>query len=111
LLHFVDGTLGSHEICRRRRHLFDGARDGIRPEAELDRLSDKIVHRRFHVFVEVENNRVMLQIGSERFFVIRRRDQEVNAGPVIDVLQKADEGLALIGFAVAPGKARQRRSK
>jgi hypothetical protein len=53
----------------------------------------------------------MLQIGSERFFVIRRRDQEVNAGPVIDVLQKADEGLALIGFAVAPGKARQRRSK
>jgi hypothetical protein len=53
----------------------------------------------------------MLQIGSERFFVIRRRDQEVNAGPVIDVLQKADEGLALIGFVVALRKAGERRSK
>lgn len=53
----------------------------------------------------------MLQIGSERFFVSRGLDEKVNARPVVDVLQEADEGLALIGFAVAPGKARQRRSK
>ena len=37
----------------------------------------------------------MLQIRSERFLVICIRDEEVDAGPVIDVLQKGDEGLAL----------------
>jgi hypothetical protein len=35
----------------------------------------------------------------------------MNTGPVIDVLQKGDERLALFGFAVAPGEARQHRSK
>jgi len=67
-------------------------------------VREKIVHRRFHVFVEAENDRVMLQIRPERLLVIRRGHEEVNAGPVVDVLQESDEGLALIGFAVAPGK-------
>jgi len=111
LLHLVDSVLGGREVRRRRGHLFDGPRARIWAEAEFDRLREKIVHRRFHVFIEVENDRAMLQIGSERFFVSRCRDQEVNAGPVIDVLQEADEGLALIGFVVAPRKARERRSK
>jgi hypothetical protein len=40
-----------------------------------------------------------------------RSAQEREHGAVVDVLQEGDEGLALIGLAVAPGKARQRRSK
>jgi hypothetical protein len=35
----------------------------------------------------------------------------MNTGPVIDVLQKGDERLALFGVAVAPGKAGQHCSK
>jgi hypothetical protein len=111
VLHFVDRVLGGRKVRRRRGHLFDRARARIRSKAELDRLRNKIVHRRFHVFVEIENDRVMLQIGSERFFVSRCRDEKMNARPGVDVWQKGDKGLALIGFAVAPGKARQRRSK
>jgi hypothetical protein len=100
--------LGRREVRRRYRHLFDGARARTWSVADLDDLRGEIVHRRFHVFVEIENDRVMLQIGSKRLLVVWCRDQEVNAGPVIDVLQEADECLALIGFAVAPGRQRER---
>ena len=95
-------VFGCREVHRRRRHLFDAARRGIWSEAELDRLRNKILHRNVHVFVEIENDRVMLHIGSERLLVIGVRNQHVRAGAVIDVLQEGDEGLALIGFAVAP---------
>ena len=44
----------------------------------------------------------MLQIGSERLLVIGVRNQHMRAGAVIDVPQEGYEGLALIGFAVAP---------
>ena len=44
----------------------------------------------------------MLQIGPERLVVIGVRNQHVRAGAVIDVPQEGYEGLALIGFAVAP---------
>jgi len=71
-------------------------------EAELDRLRNKILHRAVHVYVEIENDRVMLQIGSERLLVIGVRHQHMRAGAVVEVLQEGDEGLALIGLAVAP---------
>jgi hypothetical protein len=32
----------------------------------------------------------------------------MRAGPIVDVLQKSDESLALIGFAVAPADQRER---
>ena len=46
----------------------------------------------------------MLQIRTERLLVIGVRHKHVRAGAVIDVLQEGDEGLALIGFAIAPAE-------
>ena len=78
------------------------ARRRIWSEAELDDLRGEIVHRRFHVLVEIKDERVVLQVRPERFFVVGRRHQKVIAGSSVNVLQKSDESLALIGFAAAP---------
>jgi len=111
LVHLVNGAFGGGEVGRHRRHLFDRARGRIWSEAELDRLRDKVLHRDVHVLGEVENDRVVLQIGSERLLVGRRRHELMNAGPIVDVLEESDEGLALVGVAVAERKARKRQRK
>ena len=104
MLHFIDDVFGGGEVRRRCRHLLDGARGEIWSKAELDRLRNKILHRNVHVFVEIQNDRVMLQIRPERFLIVCVRDEHMRAGPGVDVLQEGDEGLALIGFAIAPAE-------
>ena len=74
-------------------------------------MRDKVLHRDVHVLGEVENDRVVLQIRSERLLVGRRRHEVMNAGPIVDVLEERNEGLALIGVAIAERKARERQRK
>ena len=90
------------EIGRRGGDLFDAARARRWPETELDDLRGEILHRCIHVSVEVENDRVVRQVWPERLLVIGRRHQKMNPRAIVDVLQEADEGFALVGFAIAP---------
>src|SRR5262249_13339227 len=102
--HLAGDVFGRIEIGRRGGDLFDAARARIWPETELDDLRGEIFHRRVHVSVEVENDRVVRQVWPECFLVIGRRHEKMNPRAVVDVLQEADEGLALVGFAIAPGR-------
>ena len=38
----------------------------------------------------------------QRLLVIDRRHQKMNPRAIVDILQEADEGFALVGFAIAP---------
>ena len=83
-----------------RCHLFDGARS--RAAQFLHHL---IVLRRYRadVLAEIDDDRVVLGVIAERLCLVGGRIENVDAHSLVDLREEGDEGLALVGLAVAAG--------
>ena len=80
-----------------RDQLFYGARASLAAD-ELLHLRGEHLHDARHFLVEVEEDGIVFGVIGKSLFVVRQRVHHMHARTVDHLLQKRDEGLALLGL-------------